>query len=179
MGPFDPDLLGAMLRECRTARGAPAKGKALEDLVQHVLTSIPSVELFARDVIDLDGTQEVDLVFSHYQSLSFVPIHDVTIITECKNERSKTSSEQITRFAAKLRARNVRTGLFVTYAGLAGKRRPVTSAHAAVRDELSSGISIIVVTAAELAAQSDADQLTKFLSRRLLELITIRGYLSI
>jgi hypothetical protein len=179
MGSFDPEILGEMLRACRSARGAYPKGKALEDFVEHVFTAIPSVELYARDVTDLDGTQEVDLVFSHLHSVSAIPIPDVTVIVECKNEVTKTSSEEITRFATKLRSRNARIGIFVTWAGLAGRKRPPSHAHAAIRDELGTGISIIVVTTAELAALADSTDLAQLLVGRLQELVTYRGYLSV
>lgn len=179
MDPFDPARLKGLLGACHTARSSHARGAALEDLVQHVFTSVPSVELFRRDVRDQSGAQEVDLVFSHYVGTSSLPMPDVTIIVECKNERRKSTSDQITRFAAKLRTRSANVGIFVTAAGLSGNIRPETAAHAAIRDELAGGISIIVVTAEELAALSSSDEVVALLRGRLLELRTFRSYHSI
>jgi hypothetical protein len=179
MNAYDPARLKTLLAACESATGAHARGSALEDLVQHIFAATPSVTLYRRDVKDQDGTQEVDLVFSHLQHVSLLPIPDVTIIVECKNERRKATSEQITRFGTKLRTRNAKIGIFVTAAGLSGKNKPAVAAHAAIRDELSAGASIIVVTAAELAAVTSSDELAVLLRDRLLELHTFRNYQSL
>jgi Restriction endonuclease len=179
MDPFDPALLKSLLDACESAIGSHARGAALENLVQHVFTASPSVKLYERDVKDQSGAQEIDLVFSHLFSMSLLPIPDVTIITECKNERKKTSSAHIFGFAAKLQTRSANIGVFVTAAGLSGKPRPETAAHAAIRDALAGGISIIVVTAEEVSTLSSADELAVLLRDRLMELRTFRSYRSI
>jgi hypothetical protein len=179
MNAYDPGQLKALLAASQLAVGAHARGAALEDLVEHVFAAVPSLALYRRDVRDQDGAQEIDLVFSHLQHLSSLPISDVTIIVECKNESRKSTSEQITRFGTKLRTRNAKVGIFVTAAGLSGKSKPAAAAHAAIRDELSAGASIVVVTAAELAALSGPDDLAVLLRDRLLELHTFRNYRSL
>lgn len=179
MDPYDPARLKELLEACGSAKGSHARGAALEDLVQHVFTSIPTVELYERDVKDQNGAQEVDLVFSHLFGISLLPMPDVTIIIECKNEKRRSSSAQIIVFAAKLRSRSANIGVFVTAAGLSGKMRPETAAHAAIRDALADGVSIIVVTAQELAAISSSVELAALLRSRLLELRTFRSYRSI
>jgi hypothetical protein len=179
MNGYDPTQLKTLLDACASATSAHARGSALEDLVQNVFAATPSVKLYMRDVKDQDGTQEVDLIFSHLQHISSFPIPDVTIIIECKNEKRKSTSEQITRFGTKLKSRNAKIGIFVTAAGLSGKIKPAAAAHAAIRDELSAGASIIVVTAAELATLTSSDDLAALLRDRLLELHTYRNYQSL
>ena len=138
---------------------------------------VPSVSLYARDVKDEDGAQEIDLCFSHFHFLSIIPIPDVTFMVECKNEAKKSSAAQVREFGSKLRTRNLPIGIIVTAAGLSGRQG--THGHAAVRDELACGVAIIVVTADEVASLSSVLDLSSLLIDRLNELRTYRGYRSV
>jgi hypothetical protein len=133
--------------------------------------------LFARDVQDESGAQEIDLIFSHLFSVSLIPIPDIDIMVECKNEARRISSSQVTVFGNKLRSRGLNIGIMVTTAGLSGHTG--TAGHSAIRDELRGGVSIIVVTAAELGGMSSPDDLVSLLANRLNELRTYRGYRTI
>ena len=177
MRAYDAVKMREMLASCRSADTRAARGSTLEDFVQHVFENVPSVALFARDIKDESGSQEVDLVFSHYHFQSNFPLTDVTVIVECKNERRRTSAAQIREFGSKLRSRGLNIGILVTMAGLSGRRG--TAGHSAVRDELMVGASIIVVGAQELGDLTSSSDLAELLTRRLLELRTYRGYQSI
>lgn len=177
MNHYSSAKLQALLKACWVASTSYARGAALEDLVEYVFLSVTSVKLFARDVQDEDGAQEVDLVFTHLQSVSTLPMPDVTIIVECKNEATRTSAAEVREFGNKLRTRSMPIGVLVTSAGLSG--RIGTNGHAAVRDELQNGAAIIVVTANELATLQSSDSLSELLTDRLSELRTLRGYKSI
>lgn len=173
---YDRNTLKQLHARCRSSGTSAQVGAALEDLVQFVFELIPSVRLFGRDVKDEDGAQEIDLIFSHHFHLSKIPIVDVTVMVECKNEQTRTSSSQVREFGNKLRTRSLRIGILVTAAGLAGK---TGSAHAAIRDELGQGSAIIVVTLAELAESHATDDVATLLTDRLMELQTFRTYRSI
>jgi len=177
MNSYLPEKLNSLLHASRTAIGSSGRGAALEDLVEHVFEGVPSVSLYARDVKDESGCQEVDLVFAHFFPISRLPILDVTIIIECKNERTKTSAAEVREFGSKLRTRSMNVGVLVTAAGLSGKRG--VAGHSAIRDELSNGTSIIVVIAEELAHLRNPDDLVVLLTARLNELRTVRGYRSV
>lgn len=177
MATYDAVKLNEMLAACRSANTRATRGATLEDFVQHVFENTPSVTMFGRDIKDESGAQEVDLVFSHYHFQSNFPVVDVTVIVECKNEKRKTSATHIREFGSKLRTRGLNIGILVTMAGLSGSRG--TAGHAAVRDELTAGISIIVVTAKELGSLACSADLAEILTRRLLELRTYRGYRSV
>jgi Restriction endonuclease len=178
MDDYDTYTLEQLFDACNgVGANTHQQGKTLEDLVEYVFSAAPSVEVFARDVKDDSGAQEVDLVFSHLHHVSLLPMPDVTIIVECKNEQQRTSAKQIRDFGAKLRSRNMNIGIFVTAAGLSGG--PAKAAHSAIRDEQSTGVSIIVVTANELAALTDPDGLARLLKSRVNELRTFRTYRSI
>jgi hypothetical protein len=179
MDPYDPAMLKSLSGACYSAKSSRARGAALEDLAEHVLTAVPSVRLYARDVKDQNGTQEIDLILSHLYYLSSLPMPDVTIIVECKNETRITSSTQVSTFGNKIRRRGLGIGILVTTAGLSGSWKPPTAAHAAVGEELSHGAAIIVVNTAELANLSSSDELVALLNERLLELRTYRTYRSI
>lgn len=177
MSTYDASKLRGLLAACAAARTRATRGSTLEDFVQHVFENVPSVVLFERDVKDSSGSQEVDLVFSHFFFESRFPLTDVTIIVECKNESRKTSSAQVREFGGKLRTRGLNIGVLVTMAGLSGDLG--TAAHEAIHDELTAGTSIIVVTAQELGSLTSSDDLADLLTKRLLELRTYRGYRSI
>ena len=57
--------------------------------------------------------------------------------------------------------------------------RSGTNGHAAIRDELASGVAIIVVITGELARLPGARDLSALLTDRLNELRTHRGYESV
>jgi hypothetical protein len=177
MNAYVKAKLATLLAAVTSAQTRATRGSTLEDLVQHVFEQVDSVEIVERDVKDERGAQEVDLVFSHLHLLSRLPIPDVTIIVECKNERRRTSSEQVGTFGRKLRSRGLNIGILVTAAGLSGK--PGTAGHAVIHEELLNGVAIIVVTAAELGDLNTPDELVQLLTRRLIELRTYRGYRSI
>src|SRR4051812_27500744 len=99
--------------------------------------------------LDEDGAQEIDLVFSHYPSISQFPISDITVLVECKNEARRTSAAEVREFASKLRSRSLPSGDLVTTKGLSGRRGQ--HGHRAISDELRGGVSIIVVETKELA----------------------------
>ena len=177
MGSYSAAKLRALSDACGLARGSYARGAALEDFVEHVFLSVQSVRLYARDIQDEDGSQEVDLVFTHYHPLSRLPMPDVTIIVECKNEKLRVSAAHVREFGNKLRTRSMNIGILVTSAGLSG--RPGRHGHAAIRDELQNGVAIIILTANELAVLQTPDDLVGLLTNRLNELSTFRGYRSI
>jgi hypothetical protein len=177
MESYQAETLRELSCACEKAKGSYARGAALEDFVEYVFSAVSSVNLYARDVNDESGSQEVDLVFSHHHSLSGIPLPDVTIIVECKNERIKTSAAHVREFGNKLRTRSISIGVLVTYAGLSGS--PGRHGHAAIRDELQNGVAIIVVMASELAGLQAPVGLSILLTNRLNELRTFRGYRSI
>lgn len=177
MNAYLPGKLLALLEACRSAKGRHARGSTLEDLVEQIFVYVPSVKIYARDIRDESGAQEIDLVFTHLQHLSRLPIPDVTVIVECKNEARRTSAAEVREFGNKLRTRSMTIGVLVTFSGLSG--RPGKHGHSAIRDELQNGVSIIVVTADELANLGGPDDLAELLTARLNELRTLRGYQSI
>src|SRR5258708_6982152 len=122
MNAYVQDKLRTLLAACASARTRATRGSTLEDFVQYVFEHVPSVAIYERDVKDESGAQEVDLVFSHLYPVSGIPIPDVTIIVECKNERRNTSAPQVMAFGSKLRSRGLNIGILVTSAGLSGER---------------------------------------------------------
>lgn len=177
MTHFDREKLRAMHNQCLARGSTAAKGKALEDLAEHVFLAVPSVTLYQRDVRDDSGSQEIDLVFGHLPHVSQIPIQDVTIMVECKNEAKRTSADEVSRFAFKLKSRALTVGVLVSRGGLSGTEK--TAAHSAIRDCLAQDRAIIVVHASELANLDKHDELPSLLGKRLIELRTFRTYRSI
>ncbi|GAA5114461.1 restriction endonuclease [Pseudonocardia adelaidensis] len=160
------------------ARGSTTtRGRALENFVEEVFCSVSSVRLYERNVLDEDGAQEIDLVLSHYPAISNMPISDISIIIECKNDSRRTSAAEIREFGRKLRSRSLPVGILVTTAGLSGRRGQ--HGHRAISDELRGGVAIIVTTTAELLSLKDPSEVAMLLFERLMELKTLRGYRTI
>jgi len=175
MGPeFDRAEIHKLRGLCQTARGARARGSALEDLTEYIFRQVPSVSLYQRDVCDEFGVQEVDLVFSHLPVISRLPIPDVTIVVECKNERQRASASQVRDYASKLTSRALNIGILITTAGLSGHGG--RNAHGAIRDVLAQGTAIIVVTTDELSSLKTPEDVPGILTDRLVELRTYRNY---
>lgn len=174
---YDQGKLAELTRACHDALTSTEKGAALENLVEYVFTRIPSVELYQRDVKDAAGAQEIDLVFGHIVSESGIPIPDVTIMIECKNEADRTTAPQIREFATKLSTRSLSKGVLVTTAGITGTAG--TAGHEAIETELARGVVIIVVLRSELEALTGPHSLVELLRARVLELQTYRRYPSL
>jgi Restriction endonuclease len=175
MGPeYSREEVARLHEYCRTARGSRAPGAALEDLVEYLFRSVPSVVLFQRDVCDESGAQEVDLVFSHLHFVSRFPIPDVTIVIECKNEATALRAADVREFASKLVSRALHIGVLVTSGGLSGSDG--RHGHGAIRDVLAQGVAVIVATTDELSRLRCTDDLVELLTSRLVELRTYRGY---
>ena len=154
-----------------------SRGRALEDFVEHVFSQVPSVKLYQRNILDEDGAQELDLVFSHYPNISMIPIPDIIVLVECKNEGRRVSAAQVREFANKLRSRSLPVGILISTLGLSGTKGK--HAHRAISDELHSGVALIVATTDELYKLKTNTELAELLFDRLMELKTLRGYRNI
>jgi hypothetical protein len=177
MPPYSADKLSELLAACDTARGSYAKGQALEDLGEYIFGEIPGVSLFERDVLDDTGAQELDLVFNNYFHLSGLPISDVTLIVECKNERHRTKAPDISVLTSKIESRSLRIGVLLTRRGVSG--RPTTAGHAAIHEALLRGVSLIVITWEDCTRLETTEDLVVLLTQRLQELRVRRYYHSV
>jgi hypothetical protein len=177
MPPYSAGKLGELLAACDSAQGSYAKGQALEDLGEYIFGEIPGVSLFERDVLDDTGAQELDLVFNNFFHLSGLPIADVTLIVECKNERGRTKAADISVLTSKIQSRSLRVGVLLTRRGVSG--RPTRAGHATIHEALLQGVSLIVVTWDDCTKLETTEDLVVLLTERLQELRVRRYYHSV
>jgi hypothetical protein len=168
MATYDTTKVTALVQQCRTATGNHAKGEAMADLVEYAFGLLDGITLKKRGHLAADGSGEIDFVFAHDPKLGRLPLFNVTLFVECKNEATKIGAPQVRIFGSKLGERNQRVGVMVTRKGLSGSR--FTHAHKIVSDELRQGRSIVIITLDDLEQMTDTPQLEELFHARLEEL---------
>lgn len=175
---YDPDRLAREVEALADpAASTYLQGKKLQDLVDWLLGEVPGVTVARRNKHDAANTEEKDLWFEHEPWVSRLPFVDREVPVECKNEQAPASAEEVYAFGRKIRASGGRDGVLVTRSGLAGQA--LTSAHAAIRDELHAGCRIVVLTAADLGSLGGPQDLVRLVLDRHAELRMEQTYRSI
>lgn len=177
MPGFHKPTLDKLIASVETANTNDTKGSSMADLVEYVFGEVPGITCTSRSFTEPDRTDEIDLVFQHSFLLSGLAIPQITLIVECKNEARKISAAHVTRFATKLRDRNLPVGFMISRTGLSGTRS--THAHGAVRTELSHGRTIVILTLEDLRYLVGTDELLTLCEGRRHELEVWRTYTSV
>jgi hypothetical protein len=160
----------AYLRDGDKATTTTGKGLALENAVEYVFSKVPGINLYDRNVVDVFGCAEADLVFSNEWQRSGMGFLDFGLIVECKNLARRVGSADVESFRTRLEGKGARTGVLVAAGGLSGD--PGTHAFHAVETALTHGCHIIVLTRPDLETVSDTGQLVGLLLERFMELKT-------
>lgn len=168
MGAYDGAVVAKLARACRRATGNHAKGEAMADLVEYMFGMLDGLTLRKRGHLAADGSGEIDFVFANDPKLCRLPLFNVTLFVECKNEAIKIGAAQVRIFGSKLGERNQRVGVMVTKKGLSGSR--FTHGHKIVSDELRQGRSIVVISLDDLEQMTHTTQLEELFHARLEEL---------
>lgn len=177
MVAYDTAKIAALANACRKSKGNHAKGEAMADLVDYMFGLLEGLTLKKRGHLAADGSGEIDFVFANDPKKCLLPLFNVTLFVECKNEATKIGAAQVRVFGSKLGERNQRVGVMVSKMGLSGKRS--THGHKIVSDELRQGRSIVVICLDDLEHMTDTAQLEELFHARLEELEYEGGYTSI
>lgn len=178
MTAYDQTRLAAEIAALgQPAPSNSAQGKKLQDLVEWLISGIPSVTITYKNKVDSGKTEEKDLWFKHAPWTSALPFHDPDIPIECKNEKTKASAEEVRTFGGKVARSGGAEGILVSRAGLSGSA--LTSGHLAVREQLASGVKIVVLMADDLAKLQKSDDFVALVMARHFELRTEQTYRSI
>jgi hypothetical protein len=158
------------MRACaNTARnsGEPVeRGRALEQLVRFVFSTIPGVLPPVGNVVDFADGGEIDIFFPNkglHSGLWFLP---TAILAECKNWRGRVGAEEIRVFIDRLRERACRAGIFVAANGITGDAESLTAARRHIARALEDEIRVLVVTLEELENLRTSAQFARLLLQK-------------
>ncbi len=159
---FDAVTYASLVKLAERARKPLQKGRKLEDLVQYLLSTVPGLEIQARDF--RGPSEEVDLVVWNQSHDTVFSDWDSVIFVECKNWSSRIGVPEVVVFIDRLRRAGLRNGLLVARNGVTGTAR--TDARLLLGETLRDHIRIVVITLAELGAISSLHEFLDLCKRK-------------
>jgi hypothetical protein len=172
---FSPGRIATLLAKGDSATSAFEKGKKLEELIVYVLGTVPGMKFFKANIVNSRGSEEVDVAFFNSKSRTGLPFLEYLVLVECKNWSSAVGALHVREFTTKLKHRACAYGVLIAANGITGDIQDRTAAHDAIRMALATeGISIIVITRAEIEAWSNTAQIVDLMKLKLCEL-TVAG----
>jgi hypothetical protein len=149
------------------AQDRTAKGLLFEQVVSEILSLENNLKTKPRI---RNGIDEIDLLVINYNKNNIWSEFDTFFLVECKNENEKTSQIQITSFGHKLQKRHMRTGLFISVNGLAGKNNS-DGAKGQVRDFfLKDNIRIVCLDKHDIEKLLQCQTLSSIIEDKIVEL---------
>ncbi|RWB20395.1 MAG: hypothetical protein EOQ40_15115 [Mesorhizobium sp.] len=144
------------------------KGAALENVVEQTMCLFDGVGVIHRNVEDLPGSLEIDLIlYNHQVKGSGLPFLPPLLIIECKNWAAPVDTATLRAFTSKVHGMRLKFGLLVAANGITGDAEDVTAAHAHLRDTFKlDGEIVLVVTRAELCGVTSTDELGALLREK-------------
>ena len=122
------------------------KGRALEDFVSVLFTTIPGIRAAQRNVQNVFRTEEIDIAFWNQRvsdGLHFLP---AIFLVECKNWSKPVGSEEVAYFSEKLRNRGCKYGFLIAANGVTGNPEDLTRSHSIISRALYDKVRIMVIT---------------------------------
>jgi hypothetical protein len=152
-----------------------AKGKKLEELVTYIFGKVPRVKFYKANVVNNAASEEVDVAFFNNRIKTGFPFLQYLLLVECKNWSAPVGAVNVREFATKLKHRACAYGVLVAANGITGNPQDRTAAHDAIRMALATeGISIIVITRAEIEGWALTEEVVDLFKLKLCEL-TVDG----
>ena len=149
------------------------RGRALEDVVCDILGRVPGVEVAERNVVNVAGTEEVDILFWNRRLQEGFYLLETPFLVECKNWASPVPAREIINFSHLLKKRACRDGILVAAGGITGRPGTLTGAYYEVSVALAEGRRILVITRPELESFTHTDQVVERLKKGILDLSTL------
>lgn len=172
MAPFSWGAVEDLILRCRTqGLSAADRGRALEDLVAVTFSTIPGVDVGARNELSVFENEELDLGMTNLRERDGLPTVDTMFLVECKNWSKPVGSIEICWFATKLRRSGQTFGVLVSTEGITGDRARLTAARFEVATALSEGQQVVVLTLDELHWIRSGEQLARLLLDKQIQLI--------
>ncbi len=171
MAIYSIPTINRLLNESDNAPNTAVKGAKLEELVRYLFCKIPRVDFYKSNVLDGVRAHELDVIFRNDTRHSELYFLDYTIITECKNTASPTSSAQVGWFVRKLQDRFATTGILISLSGITGRADGVSSAHSEILNALTrDNIRILVITREDILNFQNTNDLVILLQRKIMKL---------
>ncbi len=138
-----------------------------------LLGRVPGVEVARRNVMNVAGTEEVDILFWNRRLPEGFYHLDTPFLVECKNWEVPIPAREIVNFSHLLEMRACRDGILVAAAGIAGTPGTLTEGYFEISAALAKGRRILVVNRMELEAFVHTNEIVELLKLKILELATL------
>ena len=146
------------------------RGLVLEEVVCDVFGRVPGVEVAFRNVVNVSGTQEVDILFWNRRSPDGFYHLETPFLVECKNWTDPVPAREITLFSSRLETRACRDGILIASHGITGKPGTLSEAYYEISVALAKGRRILVIDRKELESFDHTDQIVDLLKVKILDL---------
>jgi Restriction endonuclease len=172
---LSPQRIVSLFAEGDAAATSHDKGRKLEELIMYAFGRVPGVKFYKSNVLNNPGSEEVDVAFFNSKQKAGLPFLEFLLLVECKNWSTPVGAVHVREFATKLEHRACAYGVLIAANGITGDPAQRTAAHDAVRMALATkGISIIVITRAEIEAWGNTSDIIELVKTKLCEL-TVAG----
>jgi hypothetical protein len=142
------------------------RGKALEMLVCDMFSSLPGVEVAARNVQSGSGDAEFDVLLLNEQRDDGLPGFDRDVLIECKSSETPLASRDVTHFVEQAKLRHLRWSIIVSLAGLTGDVEDARAAHRVVERAAEHNTWVMLFVRSELLAIRSAEHLAAVIQRK-------------
>jgi len=170
MPVIDQVVVQGLVAADAAAITAPAKGKALEDLICYIFEQVPGISITRRNQLNAFHNEEIDVAFFNDRvPTGFFFLPDLILI-EAKNWSARVGSVEVSWFDRKIESRGLPFGILVAKNGVTGNAEDLTAAHQTIALGLAKQRRLIVITVAELIGLADTDELVALVKSKLCDL---------
>jgi hypothetical protein len=171
---IDQDAVRARLAAADNAPSTDAKGKAYEELAEYLFAAIPGC-IVERNITNVFHTEQIDLAVGNAAIPNGLPLLESVLLVECKDWSRPVDSSTVGYFLNICAGRNVRFGVLVAANGITGDPSEISNAHALGMNAASRGVTVIVITSADIASLASTEQFVELLNRRYLRAVATGG----
>lgn len=164
---FDLNHYQSLLADVDNSVNSTQKGERFEAVCAYLFAELSGVGIEARDAVL--GAEEIDLVVWNAQTEEVLRPFDNTFFIECKNWSAPVGAPALDSFIAKLRRKNLKTGMFIAANGVTGDFLNSNNGSGAIdiiKAALQEGIRVIIINRNDLDAIHSLDDLRKLIKKR-------------
>jgi Holliday junction resolvase-like predicted endonuclease len=172
MSSFDSEIYRELIQSARSTTSSLEHGRALEQLVAYLLGCVPGLKVIGTDV--RTHAEELDVVAYNEQQDRAFRAWETVVFVECKNWSEPVGAAEIAVFQEKLRTRSLKFGLLVAREGVTGDADGYRDATLKIREAMSLGYRIVVLTLDDLEAVTGAEAFSELVLNRLSLLFLFR-----
>ena len=144
------------------------KGASFESLAIYLFEHLEGVEVREHDI--RMPSEEIDIMLWNAQREEIFRPWEAVILVECKNWSVPVGAPALDNFIAKMRRRNLKTGIFVAASGVTGGfingNGNEAGAAGIIGAALQEGIRVIVITMADMHFITSLDDIRELIKAR-------------